>query len=375
MRILCVLAMCVCALVCGPQSVSEAFLIQGTEKSVQASVTKIDGVKCIPLVYLCRAFGVSYAWDSVTNRVQLYNKGKSLTILLHEPVVDINGTITALSFAPQILKGTVFVPVDMLQLPWWGTIKKPAVKKPKKPKPVPPQYLIDTVILDPGHGGKDRGAYSASGKAEKDLVLTFSKKLKKELEKRGMQVFLTRDRDFFVSLLDRVQMANKTEADLFISIHANAHPSPRAHGFEIFHLSTKDDNQLRFRDMMKNGDRKKGEICVISDKYRSNPTLWDIVFTENRREAIELARIIDHAVQRENMISNRGVKGAGYYVLKWVDKPSVLVELGFMTNVNENKNLHDNAYVDRLLQALTLGIVQYRNEYEKKYSGKHGKKK
>jgi N-acetylmuramoyl-L-alanine amidase len=349
------------------QSLAEAFLIQGTERSIQTSVTKIEGVEYIPLVYMCNAFGVSYSWDSLTNRVQLYNKGKSLTVLLQEPVVDIDGQITELVAAPQILKGTVFVPVSMTQLAWWGRIKKPAVKKPKEIKPVPKKYLINKIILDPGHGGKDRGAFSISGQAEKDLVLAFSKKLKKELEKRGMEVLLTRDRDFFVSLLDRVKMANQTDGDLFISIHANAHPSPRAHGFEIFHLSAKDDIQLRFQDMMKNGDRKKGEIEVISDKYRSNPTLWDIVFTENRREAIDLARYIDRSIQRENIVSNRGVKGAGYYVLKWIDKPAVLIELGFMTNLNENKNLHDKAYIDRFIQALVLGIVQYRNEYEKKY--------
>jgi N-acetylmuramoyl-L-alanine amidase len=348
---------------------AHAFLIQGTVKSINTSTVKIKEAEFIPLIHICRAYGVSYSWDSLTHRVRLYNKGKLLTIMMNESVVDIDGVLNQISHPPQMNDGTFVVPKSILDLPWWGPVEKP------KPKIVQPpvtekikKYVIDTIILDPGHGGKDRGAFGNNGTKEKDLTLLFCQKLKKELERRGITVLLTRNRDFFVSLADRAKMANNSEADLFLSIHANAHPSSRAHGFEMFYLSNSVNDRSRVRDMIENKSCKADDLSVIPDKYKSDPTLWDIVLTENRREAIKLAKFIDKSVKNKDIAKNRGVKGARYYVLKWVDKPAVLIELGFLTNHNEEKRLNDAVYLDKFVQSIVLGIVEYRNEYEEEYN-------
>jgi len=149
-------------------SLSEAVLIQGSVKDINLKTQQVEGVPFVPLIQVCDANGVSYAWDSLTSRVRLYLKGDQLVVTVNEKVIDLNGEIKFLSKPVRMVGGAVMVPQSMLELPWWGMKKKPMLEVViKKASP----YSIDSIILDPGHGGKDRGAVGTTGLKEKELVL------------------------------------------------------------------------------------------------------------------------------------------------------------------------------------------------------------
>ena len=251
------------------------------------------------------------------------------------------------------------IPASILHLPWWKTDKIAALYAGSS------EFVIDKVILDPGHGGKDFGALGKSSFKEKDLVLDVSLQIKTELERRGITTLLTRDRDYFVTLAERAEMVNATDADLFISIHANAHWDGRAEGFEVYYLSDTVDDSARAIEMIENAVMKYEDKCPFSDTSHVDPTLWDIMLTENRRVSRELATSVDRVIKKEKMSTSRGVKHARFYVLKWVHKPSILVELGFITNHKEQRKLQRSSYKRRLVNAIVQGVLDYKRQYER----------
>jgi len=347
-------------------SLSEAVLIQGSVKDINLKTQQVEGVPFVPLIQVCDANGVSYAWDSLTSRVRLYLKGDQLVVTVNEKVIDLNGEIKFLSKPVRMVGGAVMVPQSMLELPWWGMKKKPMLEVViKKASP----YSIDSIILDPGHGGKDRGAVGTTGLKEKELVLAICEELKVALEKRDITVHMTRENDSYVSLSDRAKKANGTDADLFISVHANGHRSRRAHGFEIYYLTDKVNSATRDIEMIENKNGDKRVKGLLPDAYHKNPKLWDAALREHRREAKDLAKEIDKSISGQRMIRNRGVKSARFFVLKWVDKPSILIELGFLTNANEERNLQNATYKKKMVQSLVQGIIRYKKKYDKKNSG------
>ena len=342
---------------------AHAFLICGTEGTIDSHSVVIGGQEFIPLLFVCEAFDVSYTWEALTNKVKLYKQGSLLTLMLNESMVDVNGSISQLKAPPHLHKGTLMVPTSILQLSWWQD-KGIAIQR-TLPIKKSDTFVIDKIIIDPGHGGKDSGANGSNGFTEKELVLDVSLKIKKKLERQGITVLLTRDRDYFVSLSNRAKMANDSDADLFISIHANGHHDKRANGFEIFYLSNNVDDNSRAIEMMENSVIRFEDCDNFPEKMNGDPTLWDMVLTENRRESCALAQCVNDVVKGEKLLSNRGVKSARFYVLKWVNKPSVLVELGFITNYQEQRKLNRPFYKEKLVKAIVKGILHYKKQYEK----------
>jgi len=156
-----------------------AFLINGTEQLIETKSIFIKHIEFIPLVYICEAFGVSYRWESLTSTVKLYNKGSLFTLLVHEDVADVDGTITTLQASPHIVKGTLMVPTSILDLSWWSGVQDVHTIDPGA---MGREFIIDSIVIDPGHGGKDVGAISKRGLREKELVLEMAQLLRKELE-------------------------------------------------------------------------------------------------------------------------------------------------------------------------------------------------
>ncbi len=339
-----------------------AFLICGTESTIESYSIVVSEHEFVPLLFVCEAFDISYTWDALTNKIKLYKEGSLFTLMLNESMVDVNGSITKLQASPLMHNGTVMVPTSILQLPWWQEKVKPQALMPAEGRST---FIIDKIIIDPGHGGKDCGAISRSGFMEKHLVLDVSRQIKRKLEQRGITVLLTRDRDYFVSLADRAKMVNSSDADIFISVHANAHRDVRANGFEVFYLSNAVDDNTRAVEIMENSVIKFEDCDNFPHKMNGDPTLWDIVLTENRRESCELAQNVNSAVKCKRLLANRGVKSARFYVLKWVNKPSILVELGFITNSKEQRKLKNSSYKAQLVDAIVQGILNYKREYEK----------
>ncbi|NET53492.1 MAG: N-acetylmuramoyl-L-alanine amidase, partial [Merismopedia sp. SIO2A8] len=178
---------------------------------------------------------------------------------------------------------------------------------------VPNSRLV--VMLDPGHGGKDPGAIGIGGLQEKNVILPISRRVAQILERNGVQVVLTRSSDYFVSLSGRVQMAERANADLFVSIHANAinMSRPDVNGLETYYYQT----------------------------------------------GSSLARTIHNSVLRRFNMRNRGVRRARFYVLRRTSMPAALVEVGFVTGREDAPRLASPAFQNQMAEAIAEGILQY----------------
>lgn len=214
---------------------------------------------------------------------------------------------------------------------------------------------LSRVVIDAGHGGHDTGSIGPTGFMEKELVLDVSKRLKALIEEQmGAEVLLTRDTDTFVALESRTQLANQEKADLFISIHANSSPEKNVRGVETFFLNL----NTQSRDALATATREN----AASDKkiHELQDILQKIVLNDKADESRELAKHIQTAmIARGNAGSNRGVKQAPFVVLVGATMPSVLAEVSFISNPDEEKRLKTAEYRQKIAEALYRGIKSY----------------
>jgi len=229
---------------------------------------------------------------------------------------------------------------------------------------------IRTIIIDPGHGGKDPGAVGRRGLKEKQVVLDIAKRLKRILDRdRNLKVYLTRSRDRFVPLSKRASFANRRKGGIFLSIHANSAFTSRARGFETYYLSQAVDDTARAAATRENSVLKLEEFEGLPKARRNNSNLetilWDMKYTEFRNQSMELAELIQKRLSRTLKIRNRGVKSAPFYVLKKVAMPSILVEVGFMSNRRDEALLRDANFREKIARALAESILSYRRIYKK----------
>jgi N-acetylmuramoyl-L-alanine amidase len=183
----------------------------------------------------------------------------------------------------------------------------------------------------------------------------------------GIKVALTRTGDYFVPLRDRTQFANKERAELFVSIHANAHRDTDNQGVETYFLSSEaTDNEARQVAALENGviRLETGSARVKMDILKT--ILWDLAQSEFQEESSHLAETVQDSVTRSLRIANRGVKQAGFYVLGGAAMPAVLVEIGFVSNRKEERRLMDAQYRDRVARAIYAGLAEYKRRYDQK---------
>ena len=190
--------------------------------------------------------------------------------------------------------------------------------KPRQPRTTPRRDLRQgkiVVIIDPGHGGKDSGAIGIGGVLEKDVILPISKRIAEVLERNGIQVIMTRDSDYFVTLPGRVTMAQRANADLFVSIHANSAGAsrPEVSGLETYHYDS----------------------------------------------GLTLAQIVHSKILQSLNVRDRKVRKARFYVLRKTSMPSILVETGFLTGRDDVAKLRTSAYQNQMAEAIAQGILQY----------------
>ena len=225
---------------------------------------------------------------------------------------------------------------------------------------------VNRIVIDPGHGGKDPGCKSHRKYREKDITLNLAKRLAKRLKKEiGCEVFLTRDKDVFLSLEQRTAIANMKKADLFISLHVNAHKDGRIHGLETYFLNMATDQRAVMVAARENATSEKS----ISDLQT---ILNDLMLNTKIRESSKLAHQVQNgmvggAKKRYKGIRNLGVKQAPFYVLIGAQMPAVLVEVGFLSNRTERKRLISKAYQERLAVGICDGIKLYIESIEQSY--------
>lgn len=221
------------------------------------------------------------------------------------------------------------------------------------------------IVLDPGHGGEDPGAIGPGGLREKTVTLAVTRALKERLEREpGVEVVLTRDRDTFVPLGERTRMANRLEADLFVSVHANSAASRSAEGFETYFLSAaKTEDAKRVARMENAAIRYEDPAIDPASLDELNFILWDLAQNEYLRESSALAERIQEDLNRRLPLKSRGVKQAGFFVLNGAFMPAILFEMAFISNPREEALLDDPAFRSRLVDGLAESLLAYLDQY------------
>lgn len=241
----------------------------------------------------------------------------------------------------------------------------------KKEKRKPPKQRIELkkIVIDPGHGGRDPGALGAKRTKEKDVNLDVSKKLKKSLEKLGIEVILTRKDDSYVSLKDRTGIANREECDLFISIHCNASKRRQRGGCETYFLSVAKTDWARAVEARENAAIR---FELPDPSFRNYDALsfilWDMAQNEYLNESSNLAECIQVELAKKLPIRDRGVQQAGFYVLAGAYMPAVLVEMAFVSNREEEKLLQKDWFKKRVVEGIYWGVKRFKESYERKLS-------
>lgn len=226
----------------------------------------------------------------------------------------------------------------------------------------PEMIRLITVAIDPGHGGEDPGAISRSGTHEKNITLAIAKKLKTKIDKEpNMRAALTREGDYFISLPMRLVKARQLNADLFVSVHADAFIKPHARGSSVFALSERGATSAAARWLAKKeneADLIGGVNLNIKDPYLKQ-TLLDLSQTATINDSLKLGKAVLSHIGDINHLHKAEVEQAGFAVLKSPDIPSILVETAFISNPDEEKKLKDAAYQDKLAEAILAGIKRY----------------
>ncbi|HEY7601194.1 MAG TPA: N-acetylmuramoyl-L-alanine amidase [Methylomirabilota bacterium] len=244
------------------------------------------------------------------------------------------------------------------RMPWLASSPSSgAFSGPRALTPVTASLGVRKIVLDPGHGGNDSGARASQGIWEKEVTLEIARELRSQLQAEKYVVVLTRERDTFVSLRQRAQMANAERSDLFVSIHVNSVPSRDCHAVETYFLGQADDpraEQLAGRENRDSG-------YTLADFRR----LLEGVYTSVRQAE---SRKLAHAVQHELVavlgdmnpaIRDKGVRSAPFLVLVATESPGILAEVSCLSNEDEAARLADAAYRQRIARALFLGIHAY----------------
>jgi N-acetylmuramoyl-L-alanine amidase len=229
-------------------------------------------------------------------------------------------------------------------------------------KNVPQLTRMVTIALDPGHGGEDPGAIGHGGTYEKDIVLSIAKRLKARIEMQpNMRVFLTRDADFFVPLNVRVEKARKVQADLFMSIHADAFIETTARGSSVFALSDKgaSSTAARWLANKENSADLIGGVNIKNHDRQLASVLLDLSTTAQISDSLKLGGAILGEIGGINRLHKGSVEQAGFAVLKAPDIPSVLIETAFISNPEEEAKLLDENYQNQMADAILKGINRY----------------
>ena len=227
---------------------------------------------------------------------------------------------------------------------------------------------VRTIVIDPGHGGHDPGAVGPSGLREKDVNLRIAKRLRERLIEEGKSfgienVYLTRSTDRFIPLEERTAIAKKRKADIFISIHCNGAKRKKAHGIETYILGFTDDQTSLQLAARENATTTKG-------LHELGSTLKQYILSAKKEESQQVAgyvqkSIIQNVSVKYKYVKNKGVKKAPFVVLIGADVPSLLIEASFITNPREERRLKSEAYINRIVNGIVLGIKKYSMQTQK----------
>ncbi len=230
---------------------------------------------------------------------------------------------------------------------------------PVPPQPAQPQSKpIKTIVIDPGHGGKDPGALGQRGTEEKDITLKVALKLRDLLSKQpGIRVLMTRERDEFIELENRAKFANAQDADLFVSIHVNSHTKRSVKGIEIYHFGAAKDQRALEVAARENGTPLSN--TGVGWEY----LVADLLTSKKIEESLELAWTAKEAMvttlNSHYTLVDHGVKTAPFYVLRFTSMPSILAEIAYISNADEEEMLRTGLFTTRVAEALEESVKTF----------------
>lgn len=247
---------------------------------------------------------------------------------------------------------------------WQEYIARANKKKPDKVARAPrrgEKKVSQIVVIDPGHGGLDPGALGDNKIYEKHIVLAVSRHLRKALEKMGIETHLTRNSDYYVPLATRFRIAEQKRATLFVSIHADAADNPKAYGASIYTLSDKASD--REAEKLAQKENASDTLVGISDLDDYEPSVQRILLSMShratQRESSRIAKNLLQTMSKEITMKSHAHRSAGFAVLKSPSVPSVLVELGYISNSRDRKLLQNTNHQKKLARTLAKGIRRY----------------
>lgn len=315
---------------------------------------------------LPQGFGSKRTGAVLAFRYGLFQPGNSRAVLdLSNPVQVLNAEIVKPlgGFNYQLVLD--LVPVTKEQFAKTAGWPDPQTTPTSIPAPsieqMPQTKPGKLVVIDPGHGGIDPGASSSAIGLEKALVLIFAKKLALELEKEhGIQVALTRERDIFLSLRDRVQIARSQGADLFISIHADTLPSPLISGASVYTLDeTATDEEAAELAAGENQADVIAGVDLQGEEEEVASILITLVQRETNNNSVEFARALVDDLRKITPVLPTGHRQAGFRVLKAPDIPSVLLELGFISNKKDSIRLTSPEWQEKVAQGVSKSVADW----------------
>jgi N-acetylmuramoyl-L-alanine amidase len=275
-----------------------------------------------------------------------------LMALLQKPALQTEAGAPETQIAPPAAQA----PPGNEAKPWPAPGPEPVVKG----EPVVARLV--TIVIDPGHGGEDPGAKGRGGSREKNVTLTIARKLKAIIDAEpNMRAVLTRDGDYFIPLQVRVQKARRVHADLFVSVHADAFVGSHARGSSVFALSERGATSTAAKLLAKReneADLIGGVNLAVKDRYLAM-TLADLSLTAQINDSLKLGKAVLTELGGVNDLHKGRVEQAGFAVLKAPDIPSILVETAFISNPDEERKLNDEAYQEKIAQAIFNGVKLY----------------
>lgn len=306
---------------------------------------------------ICEGRNIPWQWDSISQVFTFTSRGIGAKILVGSKLVLIGSERVILDSAIQRRGNSIVVPPDFIAKVFERTDAAVTVLTPAPS--LAGKYR--TIMVDAGHGGKDPGAIGISGAIEKDIVFDIARRLKKALQEMGFEVLMTRDSDEFISLQRRAQMASQSDADIFVSIHANAARSRKIRGLEVYYSRALDPasdlsyyraNERTFFDRMD----------IYGDKEVPQNIISDMIYERKQQESVMLAEQMIRKTSKNVNALNRGSRKSGFFVVKNTLIPAILFEVGYVSNASEAKLLQIEEYRQKIADSIAESIREYSHE-------------
>jgi N-acetylmuramoyl-L-alanine amidase len=384
------------AFVPGGQCASAAVPVLGSGGRTVDSLPGVEraGEMLVSLTHLCELLGGRWEWDLFSERLDCHFEAGSLSFTLKNRFARRKGTVVQMGSAPQRIDAFIYLaapgaveafsPLIAGRLGWdddTRAIVRPGAQRssPVSGKSSPASQLvaqpqaerIQTVVIDAGHGGRDPGAIGPGGTMEKDVVLPIALALRDALKKKSdLTVHMTREEDVFVELRDRTNIANRKNADLFVSIHANSigggkRKREQVKGYKVYFLSNAKNEEDKRVAMLENSVVELERKTEKKDFLQN--VLLDMAANEYLLESQDMSIMIAEsfgATLRKIRKIHTGVGQGPFWVLFGASMPSVLIETGFISNSREEKLLADPLFQKEMANAICEAILTFKDKYE-----------